>query len=698
MGILVCALVVISLGWGSASPAGAAPAPPAGVLSLRDLEVLAASRHPLVKEAQSRCRSLASRKDESRHRFGPEFQAGYNYNTNPVFSETDRSFSSVQHHAEAGVVLPVLKRLGAGPGEVERAACQLQVAEAEGRRALQEALFEVRQLYLEHWEAEEQERRHRSAAALLEEAVRLARRGEKEREVLPAEVLALEHQWLEAREQAALAARVQENRRRRLATLLGLDPGALHLAPHTPARPRLPGFAELVRLARNSRPELAAVPWRVREARINGERAVAQVCDLNLEARYYVDQYKDLGTRSGAFLMARFTAPLEAVQLVRHRRESSQSEAAAQEARGEALALQVEREVAAALERYQAAEARLRVAQTQRRLAEEQLRARTVMAAKPSLLASASGLEVLSARVQAEAAAREEAAREAERERAYAALLLAVGTDDLTAHPPATGAPPSPAAAASPPLAVWLYYPDRLITSGELGRLPALAREKGLTAVYLCLNRALIAPGNGFAPRLREFLAAAHRQGMAVHALLDETTWLLPERRDDLLGYLRWLREFQAGGPEEARFRAVHLDLEIHQLPRWRERRAIYAGYLLETLRLVRSQGVGLPVWLDVPVWLEEEGVELWPELLRQTDGVVFMAYEQTDPQRLAASLTAETALLSRLGKPYWVGVQVRDFAGEAALRAFLARLQGQLKPPPAGFALFQYEEVKKWR
>ncbi|MEJ5330273.1 MAG: hypothetical protein WHT07_08980 [Desulfobaccales bacterium] len=50
-----------------------------------------------------------------------------------------------------------------------------------------------------------------------------------------------------------------------------------------------------------------------------------------------------------------------------------------------------------------------------------------------------------------------------------------------------------------------------------------------MTAVYLCLNRALIAPGNGLAPKLGQYLAEAHRQGLTVHALLDETTWLLPD-------------------------------------------------------------------------------------------------------------------------------------------------------------------------
>lgn len=694
MGIFVG--VALGVWLGMAGWAGAAPPPPAGVLSLQDLEALALSRHPLVREAESRCRSVASRREESRHRHGPELQAGYNYNTNPVFRETDRSFSSVQHHAEVGVVLPVLKRLAAVPLEVERSSCQLKVAEAEGKRAAQQALWEVRDLFVEHWEAQRREQHQRRLAGLLEEALHLARQGAKQGEILPLEVLEVEQRWLEAREQAEQAARIRENRHHRLAALLGLSPDTLRLGPHLPGRAEVPGFAALTRMARGARPELAAVPWRIREARINGEGAWAQTCDLNLEARYYMDRYREIGTRTGAFLMARISAPLETMQLVRHRREASRHEAAVQEARGEALGLQVEREVAAALERFQAAAAGLRQARQQRRLAEELLRSRQVLAEKPSLLASASGLEVLLARARVEAAAGEEASREAERERAYFALLYAVGTDRQELSPPSAGKV-SPAAPALP-LAVWLYYPDRLLASGEMASVLALAREKGISTLYLCLNRTLISPGQRFAPKLREFLADAHRQGLRVEALLDETTWLLPERRADLLSYLHWLAEFQAGGEVGSRFTAVHLDLEIHQLPRWQEKKTLYSGYLLETLKLVKAQAGGLPLWLDLPVWLEEEKIADWPHLLRLADGVVFMAYEQKDPQRLAASLAAEIALLDRLRKPYWVGVQVRDFPGESALRDFLARVQERLTPPPAGFAVFQYEDVKKWR
>lgn len=613
---------------------------------------------------------------------------------------TFRGFSSIQHHTEAGVVMPLLKRLGVAPGEVERASCQLKVVEQERRRAAQRALWQVRELYVDHWEADRREKDWRKLASLLAEALNLAQTGEAQKEVLPAEVLGLKQQLVGNQEQAALAAQAREARRLRLAALLGLDPQTFRLTPWGPGSRPVLAYADLLRLAKASRPELQTARWRVREAQINGERAASQLCDFNLEARYYVDQYKELGTRSGAFLMARFTAPLAVFQLVRQRQETSRSEAEAQTARGEALGQEVDKEVSEALEKYQAVEMRLKVLKQQRQVMEEQLRSRLVMAVQPSVLASASGLEVLARRYQVGMVAREEAAQEAEREKAYFALLYALGVEEPRSS--SAGAPRAVknSPRTSLPLAFWVYYPDRLINGGQAKEVLDLAGEKGVTAIYLCLNRQVIAPGNRFEAGLRSFLAEAARRGIAVEALLDELTWLLPERRQDLRVYLDWIASFhaRAGGP--GRFQAIHLDLEINQLPRWQAEKSRYGKYLLNALQLVKALAGGLPVAVDLPVWLDREGIELWPEIIRAADRVVFMAYEQKTPELLAESLKNETALCGKLGRPYWVGVQVKDFAagGEAALGTYLAQVNNLLSPTPAGFALFQYRDLKNWR
>ena len=60
------------------------------------------------------------------------------------------------------------------------------------------------------------------------------------------------------------------------------------------------------------------------------------------------------------------------------------------------------------------------------------------------------------------------------------------------------------------------------------------------------------------ATQIARFLEKAHRQGIGVEALLGEPTWLLPERRADLLRRLPSLASMP--------FEAVHLDIEPDQL------------------------------------------------------------------------------------------------------------------------------------
>lgn len=79
------------------------------------------------------------------------------------------------------------------------------------------------------------------------------------------------------------------------------------------------------------------------------------------------------------------------------------------------------------------------------------------------------------------------------------------------------------------------------------------------------------------AQRLRDLLDEAHRRGFAVHWLLGEPTWVLPDARSRLLALLRRLSGFA--------FDALHLDLERSQLPPAQQ--ADWSGQLLETIAAV---------------------------------------------------------------------------------------------------------------
>jgi hypothetical protein len=199
---------------------------------------------------------------------------------------------------------------------------------------------------------------------------------------------------------------------------------------------------------------------------------------------------------------------------------------------------------------------------------------------------------------------------------------------------------------------------------------------------------------------MSRFITAAYRQGAAIEALMDEPTWLLPENRHQLGEYLKAIQTYHAQVPPAARFQAIHLDLEINQLPHWEARKDKVARYLLDTLRYVKSREPTLPLAVDLPVWLDRQGIKLWPEIIRAADRIVFMAYEQKTPDHLVRALHPLLDFCRQEGKPVWIGLNIQDFAGQenGALDRYMSEVDKKISPRVAGFALFQYQDLKRLR
>ena len=225
-------------------------------LTLPEIESMAVQRAPGVKAAEYQIEALHHRGGEVRATDWPEFRAGYLYNTNPVFGELSQGFSNTQHHTDAGVTFNVLKRLGLNPGEQKKIDLEIKAAEQERLRAVQEVKWRVRQLYLDFHDNRLKEREYQEMVPLLEEAVKLAQIGRRQQEILPLDMLNLEKQLQDARQQVQSAKRAQEDRQRLLARYVGLEPDGLRLAPYSLQDRKVPPFAELVREMRASHPNL----------------------------------------------------------------------------------------------------------------------------------------------------------------------------------------------------------------------------------------------------------------------------------------------------------------------------------------------------------------------------------------------------------------------------------------------------------
>jgi outer membrane protein TolC len=663
-------------------------------LTLSDLEELVVQRDPGVKAAEYQIKALQYRGKEARATNWPEFRAGYVYNSNPVFGEVSQGYSNTQHHAEAGVTFNVLKRLALSPGEQKKIDLQVKAAEQEQLRAVQEAKWRVRQLYLDYHDSRLREKDYLAMVGLMEEALKLAQLGQRQREVLPLDILNLEKQLQDARQQVQLALKAQEERRTLLASYAGLEPASLQLAPYSLQNRKGYNLTELVRKMRESHPDLALNKFRAQEAETDAAYAPYNYLNFHLDAFYNVDHYRTLGTRTGALLGARFNSPLAVFSLTRNRRQRSLNEAEAWNSRGHARAASIEQDMLLALEKLRAFELRHQNTVNQVKIVEENARVRQVLSSQPSLVASMSRLDLLAAQYLVMEAKRELAAVDVEREKAYYYLLYLAGISD--GHQGQASVKENPSSV-SRPLAMWVYYPDRLMDQDKLGELLSFSKDRGVKRLYLCLNYPLIDNLPKYRPILEQFITAAGKQGTVVEALVDEPTFLLPEKRRQLEDFLRAVQVYNLRAPTTGRFQAIHLDLEIQQLPDWQERKEELARMWLDTVKFVKSREPLLPLVIDLPIWLARYQIPFWQDIIQAADEVVFMAYEQKTPQQLLQAFIQEWAFAAQAKKPVWIGLNLSDFAGqgESTFFNYVNEVGRQAPHPVAGFALFKYPDYK---
>jgi len=670
-------------------------------LTLKEIENLAVQRSPAVRAAASHVQALQSKSAGISVTYLPEFRAQYWYNTNPVFGEVNNGFSSIEQHTDVGLRFPLLKQFGLKPGEVSKANLDIKVAHQEFLRAAQATKWQVRQIFFDLWGSAQLKKDYQNMVKLLKEAMRLAQIGYRQGEVLPVTQLSIEQQLTEAQQHAELAARIQDTRRILLAQLIGMPPASLRLAPYIPGTGKLPPFTTLLHIARKARPDLVIPEFEAQRAKTDAAYAPFNYLEFHADAYYNVDQYKILGTRTGALLGVHFTGPLAIFSLTKHRREQSQHEAEVWEDRGQDMLQDVEQQLLIALDKYQDIEARLKITTQKSKVAKEKVRSKEILVHEPAISGSASPLDLILAQCQLLSVQCETASLETEKEKAYSYLVYVLGTDKFNHDSPIknTGNRITNTGITNTiPLAFWVYHTSQLIRNPNLETYLQVLRSKNVKTLFFSIDGRMLKVIRARQPDLIAFITAAHRQGIEIEALLDEPTWLLPAHRAGLQLFIHAIQDYNRQTPLAAHFQALHLDMEINQLPHWQNRKDEVAGYLLDTIRSIRSMNTGLSLVVDLPIWLNRQGIKNWPEIIMAADKVVFMAYEQKTPSQLLNSFKPERRFCQQQNKPMWIGLNLNDFAGKDKkyLFNYILQVDKEINMRVAGFALFQLADFKK--
>lgn len=158
--------------------------------------------------------------------------------------------------------------------------------------------------------------------------------------------------------------------------------------------------------------------------------------------------------------------------------------------------------------------------------------------------------------------------------------------------------------------------------------------------------------------KLDEFQRLAQQAAIRVELMASDNDWARPEQADKAFTQAQLLWE---------RGRYLHLDVEPHALPDFRQRRALYLGALGRLLeRLAEAKRPGQTLSVALPTLLEQDEVK---NLAAHVERVYVMAYGSDDPQTVLRRLeTFRDVPAERLV----LALRPRDFPDELALERFI--------------------------
>lgn len=261
--------------------------------------------------------------------------------------------------------------------------------------------------------------------------------------------------------------------------------------------------------------------------------------------------------------------------------------------------------------------------------------------------------------------------------------------------------------------ALWVWRPSFLESEKEMSGLLQFARLRNIRTLFLFTStRRLENDPEAF----RRLLRRAHRRRMTVQALNGEPHWIFPEQRDEPRAFLKAVEEFNRESSRDARFDAIHLDVEPQSLPEWkaetsdRARRKLAELYLdFVTWSRRHTREIGIPLALDIPVAFNRIRVESGPlveALLERADQLAVMAYKDEVSEVLNHAAPALHPA-GRMGKKVWVGLSAdpadlpRPPAGqllEKEIEKIARQVERSLKAQPSfqGVAIHDYDAYRR--
>ena len=283
--------------------------------------------------------------------------------------------------------------------------------------------------------------------------------------------------------------------------------------------------------------------------------------------------------------------------------------------------------------------------------------------------------------------------------------------------------------------AMWVYKTGKVMQSkDEQSALFEFCQQRDITDLFWQVN---FAPNKGGGCELgdqeatRAFLREAHQHQLKIHALAGDPMHTLTANHAKVLARVDELVRFNAAGEADERFAGLHLDIEPHGLPQWKEadnagKCALLAQFVEVNAKAEQRLHAAAPEVIfgtDIVFWLDkvkEDGSAAYPvkhrgvvkdaakHLLDFVDHVGIMSYrDHVEGKNGILSLVMKTIEYADTakGKAY-VGVKMADIGpssegyfgrSEEEMQADLKKVAEVCGPHRgyAGIAYFMYEAYR---
>lgn len=204
--------------------------------------------------------------------------------------------------------------------------------------------------------------------------------------------------------------------------------------------------------------------------------------------------------------------------------------------------------------------------------------------------------------------------------------------------------------------ATWLWDTTQITTAPD--SVLSFAKENNLNVIYLQINRDV--PIRDY----HSFIHNASLEGIKVEILDGRPSWGLTKSRQGLVDFIDWIEKYQNEASETEKFSGIHVDIEPHVLPEWKENLdevvkqwQSNVTYLTgEAKRLNMEIGADIPFWLD-NYTIPDKDMKISSWMIRQYDSVSVMAYRDK-ASAIYDAASSELAEASALGKKVSIAVE----------------------------------------